>query len=274
MNELLLMAERLALVIVLALLGLFVVRFASRRMNALVDSSLQVSAERRQQLGTLVRLFHWLAQILIVTIALMTLLSGFVDITPLLTSVGVAGLAVSLGAQTLIQDLIAGLLIIVENQYAVGDVIQVGGVSGTVEQMTLRATYLRDVEGNLHIVPNGEARVVSNRTKEWSRAVVELGVAYEEDMGRVLALLQETAASFAAEPEWEGLLLEPPQVAGPLSLGDWAVTVRVMIKTLPGEQWRVGMELRRRLLSACDRAGVTLPYPRQEVYIAGSGEPN
>lgn len=255
-------------IVVLAVLGLIAVRFLRRWMRRIVRSAKDLHEERRQQLDTLVHIFHWVADIVIVSAALLMILSAFnINITPLLTSMGVAGLALSLGAQTLIKDLIGGFLVLVENQYAVGDVIQVGSVSGTVEQLTLRATYVRDLDGNLHVVPNGEVRIVSNRTKDWSRAVVEVGVAYEEDLDRVLCVMEGVAESFARDPAFEPQLLGPPQVMGPVSLGDWAVTVRVMVKTRPGKQWEIARELRKRILAVCERENITLPYPRQEVLL-------
>ena len=195
-------------------------------------------------------------------------LSAFgVDITPVLAGAGVAGLAVSLGAQTLFKDLIGGMLILVENQYVVGDIIQVGGVSGKVERLTLRATYIRDVNGSLHVVPNGEVRIVAKQTRDWSRAIVDVGVAYEEDVSRVIGVLEAAAQVFAEDSGLQGELLEPPQVLGPLGLGDWAYTVRVMVKTQPGKHLEVARKLREHVLASCERAGITLPYPRQEVWV-------
>ncbi len=133
-------------------------------------------------------------------------------------------------------------------------------------RITLRATYVRDINGHLHIVPNGEVRIVSNQTKEWSRALVDVGVAYEEDLDRALHVLEGVAAAFAQDPAFEPQLLEPPQVVGPVSLGDWAITVRVMVKTQPGKQWGVARELQKRILATCEREDITLPYPRQEVW--------
>jgi small-conductance mechanosensitive channel len=257
------------LVVVLAVLGLVVVQFLAKRVDRVIRSVETIHEERRQQIDTIVHIFRWGIGVLIVVAALLMLLSSFVDIAPLLASMGVAGLAVSLGAQTLIKDLIGGFLILVENQYAVGDVIQVGDVSGTVERLTLRVTYVRDVDGRLHVVPNGEARIVSNLTKGWSRALVDVGVAYEEDLDRALRILEGVAETFAEDPDFGVHLLEPPQVLGPVSLGDWAITVRVMVKTQPGKQWGSARELRRRILAACEREDVTLPYPRQEVWVHG-----
>jgi moderate conductance mechanosensitive channel len=253
--------------VVLAALGLVLVQFLRRWLKRIIRSLEDLHEERRQQLETLVHIFQWAANILIVGAALLMIIGHFADITPLLASVGVVGLAVSLGAQTLLKDLIGGFLILMENQYSVGDVIQVEEVAGTVEQLTLRATCVRDLDGNLHVVPNGEVRIVSNRTKGWSRAVVNVGVAYEEDLDRVLRVLEGVAESFARDAAFESQLMETPQVMGPVSLGDWAVTVRVMVKTQPGKQWEISRELQKRILAACERENITLPYPRQEVLV-------
>ncbi len=270
-NDLIMLLVSSVLIAALATLGLILVRFLARRVLRMVDSTKHLREARRQQLFTLVQILRWGVNLLIVGSALLMLLGTFgIDVTPLLASVGVAGLAVSLGAQTLIKDLIGGFLILVENQYAVGDCIEVGSVSGQVERLTLRATHLRDWHGRLHIVPNGEVRLVSNLTKEWSRALVDVGVAYEEDIDRVLGILSETAEALCQERAFAPLILESPVVQGPLTLGDWAVTMRVMVKTQPGKQWNISRELRKRILVACEREGITLPYPRQEVWVRSS----
>jgi small-conductance mechanosensitive channel len=253
-------------VVVLAALGVLAVQLARTRLARVLEGS-GVTPIRRKQCHTVVQVVSWVVNAGIVTVAVMMLLSHFVDIAPLLASLGVVGLALSLGAQTLIRDLIGGMLVLIENQYAIGDVIQVGDISGSVEHFTLRVTYVRSVEGKLHVIPNGEIRIVSNITRHWSRAMVDLGVAYEEDLDRVLAVLEREAEAFTQDPQVADLLIEAPSVIGPLSLGDWAVTVRVMVKTLPGKHWDVGRILRKRLLAACDREAITLPYPRQEVLV-------
>ncbi len=233
----------------------------------------RVREARRQQLVTLILIVQWTLVVLLVGSAVLMLLGTFgIDITPLLASMGVAGLAVSLGAQSLIKDLIGGLLVIVENQYAVDDFIQVGNVSGWVERITLRATYVRAPNGDLCIVPNGEVRVLANRTRDWSRVLVDLGVAYEEDLDRALRILEESAEAFAEDSGLAPYLLEPPAVLGVASLGDSAAQVRVAVKTQPGKQWEVGRQLRKFLLAACEREGISLPYPRQEVWLHPLGE--
>ena len=256
-----------AVIVIMTALGLLAIRFISRRILRMAQSKARMPESRRRQLQTLVQVTRWTAHVLLISISLLMLLSNFVDITPLLASAGVAGLALSLGAQSLIKDFISGFLILLEGQYTVGDVIKVGDVSGSVERLTLRTTHVRDVNGSLHFIPNGEVRIVSNVTRDWSRALVDIGVAYEEDLDRVLAVLNATVDAFAADPDVAPQLMERPQVLGPLTLGDWAVTVRVMVKTLPGKQWGVAVDLRKRILGVCEREGITLPYPRQEILL-------
>jgi small conductance mechanosensitive channel len=203
---------------------------------------------------------------ILVVAAVIMVLSNFVDVAPLLASVGVVGLALGLGAQTLVKDFIGGAFILIENQYAVGDVVQLGGVSGSVEKITLRTTQVRAVDGSLHTVPNGEVRIVANATRDWSRAMVDLGIAYEENLERVRAVLEGVVDGIVDDPEYGQQLLERPNVLLPLNLGDWAIGARVMVKTPAGQQWGVTRELRIRLLAACEREKIVLPYPRQEVY--------
>lgn len=256
------------LIATLIIVGLIAVHLASRRILRWLQTAERVRVARRQQLATLVQTSQWVLDFVLVGVGVMMLLSEFgVDITPLLASAGVAGLAVSLGAQSLIKDFIGGILILIENQYASGDFIVVGAVSGQVERITLRTTYVRALNGDLYVVPNGEVRVLANQTRDWSKAVLDVGVAYEEDLDRALGILEEGAADFARDPAFAADLLEPPQVLGVNSLGDWAALVRIVVKTQPGKQLAIGRALRKFLLSVCEREGVSLPYPRQEVWI-------
>ena len=258
------------LIVVLTVLGLIAVHLVGRRVHAWTQSLTTVRSSRRRQLVSLIQIVQWALAVLLVGSAVLMLLGTFgVDITPILATAGVAGLAISLGAQSLIKDLIGGVLIIMENQYAVGDFITVGDASGEVERITLRTTQIRGRNGDLHFVPNGEVRILANQTKGWSRAVVEVGVAYEEDLERALNVLRASGEAFAQDPAFGKSLLEPPQVMGPMSLGDAAVILRVEVKTEPGRQWEIGRELRQRILADCEREGVSLPYPRQEVWVHG-----
>ncbi len=267
-NDLVHVLASTVLIVALTALGLLLMRLVRKRLLSWIHSLDTVAEDRRQQLTTLIQLFHWILAVVLVASALFVLLSTFgVDVTPLLASAGVVGLAISLGAQTLFKDFIGGLLIIIENQYAVGDTITVGGVSGQVEHITLRATQVRAINGDLHIVPNGEVRILANRTRDWSRALLDVGVAYEENLEHALAVLTAAAEAFAQDPAYEADLLEPPQVMGPVALGDSSVMLRLMAKTEPGKQWEVSRALSKFVLAACEREGVELPYPRQEVWL-------
>jgi moderate conductance mechanosensitive channel len=153
-----------------------------------------------------------------------------------------------------------------EGQFGVGDVVEVAGVSGLVEKITLRTTILRDVEGRVHIVPNGEITRVTNMTKAWSRAVLNVGVAYREDSDRVMDVLRDLLHDFHQDPEWGPLLLEEPVVPGIESFDDSAVTIRIMAKTLPLKQWDVARELRRRIKKRFDADGIEIPFPHRTFY--------
>jgi small-conductance mechanosensitive channel len=272
-NDLIQMLASALLVVALTALGLLVARWAHRRLIAWIEGIDTVHEARRHQLTTIVQVLQWIVIVLLVGSAVLMLLSTFgIDITPLLASAGVAALAVSLGAQTLIKDFIGGLLIILENQYAVGDTISVGNVQGRVEQITLRLTKVRALNGDLHYVPNGEMRVLANMTRDWSRVMLDVGVAYEEDLERALSVLAASAEAFAKVPAYQADLLEVPQVLGAVSFGDSAVNLRVAVKTAPGRQWEIGRALRQFVLAACEREGVELPYPRQEVWVRTAGQ--
>jgi small conductance mechanosensitive channel len=257
---------RLLVIVVLTLLGIVATHAISRRLTKAAQATTEGKPERRQQLKTLIQVGRWSIQMILVVAAVIMVLSNFVDVAPLLASVGVVGLALGLGAQTLVKDFIGGAFILIENQYAVGDVVQLGGVSGSVEKITLRTTQVRAVDGSLHTVPNGEVRIVANATRDWSRAMVDLGIAYEENLERVRAVLEGVVDGIVDDPEYGQQLLERPNVLLPLNLGDWAIGARVMVKTPAGEQWGVTRELRTRLLAACERENIVLPYPRQEVF--------
>jgi small conductance mechanosensitive channel len=225
--------------------------------------------EKRAQ--TIAQLLRGVGKIVILLFTLVLTLNQFVDITPLLGGAGILALAVSFGSQSLVKDVISGFFVLMENQFAVGDVIEVGGKTGTVEKMTLRVVMLRDVEGTLHIVPNGQITTVSNRTRGWSRAVVDIGVAYDADVDAVLAILRDEARRFGEDPAWTPKLDGMPEVLGVQALADNAVTIRVMLRTQPGNQWEAGREFRRLAKIRLDREGVEIPFPQRTVHVRHHG---
>jgi small conductance mechanosensitive channel len=259
---------RVAIVIAFAILAYRVVRALIGRLieREIDEEDPVVKRLRGQRAQTLGSLLGSVALVVITVITLLTVLSSFVDIGPILASVGVLGLAVSFGAQSLVKDVITGTFMLMEGQFGIGDVVRIADVGGQVEKITLRTTVLRDAEGIVHVIPNGSITRVSNLTKTWSRAVLDIGVAYREDVDRVIAVLQELAEEFRADEEWAALTVDAPEVLGVQDLGDSAVVIRVSAKTLPQQQWVVARELRRRIKNRFDREEIEIPFPHMTFY--------
>lgn len=225
--------------------------------------------ERRKRAQTIAGIARRALAILIWTIAVLIVLRELdVDITPVLTGAGIVGLAVGFGAQTLVRDVITGFFLIIEDQVRVGDVAMVNGIGGLVEQINLRTIVLRDFEGVVHVVPNGEIKTLANRTKDYSYYVIDLGVDYAEDTDRIVALVREVGAELLADPAVAPSILEPVEVMGVDDFKDSSVTLRFRIKTIPLKQWEVGRELRRRIKKALDREGIRIPSPKLDVTIS------
>jgi small conductance mechanosensitive channel len=252
--------------VVLALLFL-AARSVARMVRRQVERRLAAAvldADRRHRLQTLHRVGYGAA---ITVLAALALVMGLqvvgLPIGPLLGSAGVVGLAISLGAQTLIRDYLGGIFILAEDQFRVGDQVTVAGVTGEVVRMTMRVSYLRDVDGKLHTVPNGDIRLISNHTREWSRAVVDLNLDYGIDMAAAQRALQMAIARLLSDEAVKDLVIGQPDVMTWNNLSDWAVQVRLLARTLPGKQWKVGQALRQVAVEALREAG----------YVVGPGVP-
>jgi len=233
------------------------------------DDSVVTLRERRGQ--TISQLLRSVGRVVIFAIALLLTFNVFIDIGPILAGAGILGLAVSFGAQSLVKDVISGFFILFENQFAIGDVIEAGGKSGVVEKMSLRVVILRDLKGVMHVIPNSEIKVVSNMTRGWSRAVVDVGVAYAEDVDRALSVVRDEAAQFSTDRVWGGQLDGPVEVPGVEQLGESAVVIRTLLRTQPGSQWNVAREFRRRIKNRFDREGIEIPYPQRRVHVRVEG---
>jgi small conductance mechanosensitive channel len=258
----------------LAWLAFRVVRLAARRIEIAVDDgddSVTTLRERRGQ--TISQLLRSVGRVVVFAVAVLLTFNVFIDIGPILAGAGILGLAVSFGAQSLVKDVISGFFILFENQFAIGDVIEVAGKSGVVEKMTLRVVVLRDGEGIMHVVPNSEIKVVSNKTRGWSRAVVDVGVPYDESVDRALEVLRDEAAQFSTDKTWGSQLDGPVEVLGVESLSDSAVVLRTMIRTQPGSQWTVAREFRRRIKNRFDQEKLEIPFPQRRVHVRVEGGP-
>jgi len=209
--------------------------------------------------------------VMLVMVALIVLSELGVNIGPLLAGAGVIGLAVGFGSQKLVQDVINGAFILFEDSIAVGDVVTAGGISGLVEQLSIRSLRLRAFDGTVHTIPFSSVETVSNMTKDFSMAVIDAGVAYRESVDEVMEVLRQLGAEMQADPEFGPLILEPLEMIGVDSLGDSAVVVRVRIKTLPIKQWTVRREFNRRMKNRFDELGIEIPFPHRTLYF-GAGK--
>lgn len=245
-----------------------------KRAAAMLESSPLHSERRVQRAQTMGSVLKSLTTGVVATVVILMVLSELgADIGPLLASAGILGVALGFGSQALVRDFLSGIFMIVEDQYGVGDVVDVGEATGTVEAVGLRVTRLRDVEGTVWYVRNGEILRVGNQSQGWARAVMDIGVGYGEDVGRVQDLLRRVGCDLHEDPEWGPLILEDPEVWGVEALSADAVVVRLVVKTLPLEQWKVARELRRRIKATFDAEGVEIPFPQRTVWMKnGDGD--
>jgi len=197
-----------------------------------------------------------------------------INIGPALASLGIVGLAISFGAQSLIKDLINGLFILMENQYAIGDVVRVGGIAGLVEEVNLRRTVLRDLDGIVHYIPNSEIGTASNFTKEYSRVNLNVSVGYGEDLDRAIEVINRVCSQMAEEPEWKPKIIKPPQVLRVDSLGDSGIEIKILGDTRPIMQWEVTGELRMRIKKEFDKEGIEIPWPHMKVFFGNTMNKN
>ncbi|HEX7919240.1 MAG TPA: mechanosensitive ion channel family protein [Gemmatimonadales bacterium] len=247
------------------------VRVVARRIELAVDDgddTTLTAAEKRGQ--TIAQLLRSVGKVVIIIIGLLMTMSLFIDIAPLLAGAGILGLAVSFGAQSLVKDVIAGFFQLMENQFSVGDVVELAGKEGTVEKMNLRVVHVRDGKGHVHIIPNGQIGVVTNMTKGWSRAVVDVGVEYGADLDRAIGVLRDESQRLFDDPAWHPRFDGAPDVLGVQELGDSSVVVRTLLRVQPGKQWEVAREFRRRVKLRFDKEGIEIPFPQRVVRHIGA----
>lgn len=266
---------RILIITLLTYLLVRVVAVCSRRLEDTISRESSPDAvEQIKRARTVSRLVqNALTTIVIVIAGLMGLRELDIDIMPVLTGAGIIGLAVGFGAQTLVKDLISGFFLILENQVRVGDVAIINGRGGLVEAINLRTVVLRDLEGIVHIVPNGSIESLSNMTKDFAYYVVNVGVAYKEDPDRVMELLRDIGAELAADPQYQPSILEPLEILGVDAFEESQITLKIRIKTLPLKQWEVGRELRRRIKKTFDAHGIEIPFPHMSVYFGEASRP-
>ena len=243
----------------------------SKQAARIVFGSTGAYSERRAlRARTLGSLTKSIITAVIGAIAAVMILAQFgYNVGPLLASAGIAGIALGFGAQNLVKDFLSGVMMLLEDQYGVGDVIDMGEASGTVEAVGLRVTRLRCVDGTVWYVRNGEVVRVGNSSQDWARAVIDIGVSYQSDPARVRGILAEVSHELAEDPEWGELILEEPEVWGVENLAADSVVVRLVVKTKPLEQWNVARQLRERIKVRLDQEGIEIPFPQRTVWVRG-----
>jgi moderate conductance mechanosensitive channel len=220
--------------------------------------------QRAETFGTLLRSVTAFA---IYTIAVMIVLSEFINIGPLIASAGIVGVALGFGAQSLVRDFLSGVFMIIEDQFGVGDIIDVGETTGVVESVSLRRTQLRSVDGTLWHVPNGEIRRVANKSQQWARAVLDVQVAYQTDLSHAMRVIKEVADELWREKVPNASVIEEPEIWGVEALGENSITIRLAIKVEAGQQWTTARIIRQRLKEAFDREGIEIPFAQRTVWV-------
>ena len=232
-----------------------------------VRDTTREATEKRQ--NTLIGVFSGTLKIAIWLIAIMMILPELgIDIGPILVGAGILGVALGFGAQYMIRDFLAGLFIIIENQYRVGDVVCLDGTCGLVEDINLRKTILRDLDGVVHHVPNGEIKKASNLSKQFARVNLNIGVAYKENLDKVIQVVNRVGKELAEDPEWKDFILKPPQFLRVDDFGESAVIIKILGETKPLKQWDVTGELRKRIKIAFDKEGIEIPFPQRVIHQA------
>jgi moderate conductance mechanosensitive channel len=264
--ELGLQATKFFVVIIAALIVLRLVKTAIDRVGGRMQGRGK-TLDDQKRVETLTRVLKYLANVVILLLGSLIALGTIgISIAPVLAAAGVVGLAVGFGAQSLVKDYFTGVVLLIENQIRAGDFIEVGGKSGTVENVTLRYVRLRDSQGNVHFVPNGQIDSVTNSTMEFAYALIDVGVAYKEDVDASIQVMQKVGTELAEDPEWGAKITEPMAVFGVQELADSAVTLRVRFKTTPGDQWGVRREYNKRIKAAFDKVGIEIPFPHVTMY--------
>jgi small conductance mechanosensitive channel len=225
------------------------------------------------RIETLARVFRN-AAVIVISLVAGTLVLGElgISIAPILATAGVAGIAIGFGAQSLIKDFLGGFFLLLDDQIREGDVVEVAGLSGLVEEVTLRYVRLRNFEGHVHFIPNGEIKTVTNRTRGYAHAVIEVGVAYREDPDEALEVMREVSGRLRSDPDWAPKIAEDIEIIGVEKWADSAVILRARLKVVPPiQQWNVKREFLKRLKKAYDERGIEIPFPHLTVY-AGAGK--
>ncbi len=259
-------------IILIAVGSYFLNRFLSHAIEKIVrtavvsDKYLSKEAEEKRE-DTLIRIFTWSGKILILFVAILTILQEIgIPIAPILAGAGIIGIAVGFGGQYLIKDIISGFFFILENQYRVGDVVNFDGTGGLVEDISLRMTTLRDLDGTVHHIPHGEITKVANLSKDFARINLNIGIAYAANLDHVIKIVNEVGDELSQDPQWKPFIIKSPQFLRVEDFADSSVVIKILGETQPLKQWEVTGELRKRIKIAFDNEGIEIPFPQRVVH--------
>ncbi len=254
----------IAIFVIIAILAIEVIVPRIVRVTTQTRLAGKPEEEIEQRAETLTHVFTRTGATLLIVLGFFTALPELgVNIGPLLAGLGIAGIAIGFGAQSLVKDVIAGTFILIDNQYGRGDVVEIAGKTGVVEDIGLRRTVLRDLDGVAHYVPNGEIVVSSNMTQEYSRVNMNVSVSYSEDLDRVMEVINEVGEELAADEDWKDIIIVPPRSLRVDSFGDSGIDIKILGDVQPIRQWEVMGELRRRLKRRFDEEGIEIPFPHR-----------
>lgn len=261
--------------IVIIILGTWLVdKFGQRVVARVVKGSInpdRYASEREERLRerTIVTLVTAIGRIAVTGLAILVILGELdIEIGPLLAGAGVVGFALGFGAQSLIKDFIAGIFIVLENQYRVGDIVKLKGIGGRVTKLTTRITVLRDLDGNVHYIPNGSVDMATNLTMEYAKVNLSIGVGYDADLDKVKDVVNQVGLDLSKDEQWKDFITDAPYFARVNDFSDSAVIIKIFGKVLPAKQWAVEGELRKRLKQAFDKNKITIPYQQVTVHQA------
>ncbi len=245
-------------------------RWSNRVEQRYIESDDHSDRERGQRLVTLTSVMQILLKMIVWAIVILTVMGVWgIPMSPFIAVAATIGIAVGFGAQDLVKDVIAGFFILVEDQFGIGDVVSIAGVSGTVEAIKLRTTVLRDINGNAHHVPNGQITVASNMTPDYARVVADIGVSYDTDIDRAIEVIGDEMHLLANDPEWSASFLKQPEMLGVNKLDESAVVIRVLATVIPEQRWMVKREFLRRIKNRLDAEDIEIPYNYVSIVIQG-----
>ncbi len=236
------------------------------RTAVVSDKYLSKEAEEKRE-DTLIRIFTWSSRIIILFITTLMILQEFgIPIGPILAGAGIIGIAVGFGGQYFIKDIISGFFFILENQYRVGDVVNFDGTGGLVEDISLRMTTLRDLDGTVYHIPHGEIKKVANLSKDFARINLNIGIAYAANLDHVIKIVNKVGDELSKDPQWKEFIIKPPQFLRVDDFADSSIVIKILGETQPLKQWEVTGELRKRIKIAFDNEGIEIPFPQRVVH--------